>query len=97
MFTIKSDGKGNILKHKANLVAREYFHAIGIDYDDSASPMTMLETVRFVLAVEAGLCSKMQQMDIELAFLNADLGETEFIWSPDGLAYRLKKCLKYFS
>jgi len=58
VYTMKSDGKGNILKHKANLVAREYFHAMGIDYDDSASPMTILKTVRFVLAVEADYVRK---------------------------------------
>jgi len=100
VYTIKRDGKGNILKYKARLVARGYMQVMGIDYDETFSPVTRLETVRLVLAIAAQLCLKIHQMDVETAFLNADLEETEFIWPPDGVTieegfevFQLKKAL----
>ena len=58
---------------------------LGIDYDETFSPVTRLETVRLVLAIAAQLCLHIHQMDVETAFLNADLEEIEYIWPPDGV------------
>ena len=100
VYTIKYDSKGNVSKYKARLVARGYLQVMGIDYDETFSPVTRLETVRLVLAISAQLCLKIHQMDVETAFLNADLEEIEYIWPPDGVlieegfeVYQLKKAL----
>ena len=73
---------------------------MGIDYDETFSPVTRLETIRIVLAIAAQLCLKIHQMDVERAFLNADLEETEIIWPPNGVTidegfdvFQLKKAL----
>jgi len=71
----KSVQKGNILKCKARLVARGYLQVMGIDYDETFSPV-ILETIRLVLAFAAQLCLQIHQMNVELAFLNANLEET---------------------
>ena len=100
VYTIKTDANGKIVKYKARLVARGYMQVMGIDYDETFSPVTRLETIRIVLAIAAQLCLKIHQMDVETAFLNADLEETEFIWPPDGVTidegfdvFQLKKAL----
>ena len=85
VYTIKTDANGKIVKYKARLVARGYMQVMGIDYDETFSPVTRLETIRIVLAIAAQLCLKIHQMDVETAFLNADLEEMEFIWPPDGV------------
>ena len=88
------------MKYKARLVARGYLQVLGIDYDETFSPVTRLETVRLVLAIAAQLCLHIHQMDVETAFLNADLEEIEYIWPPDGVVidvgfdvFQLKKAL----
>jgi len=58
---------------------------MGIDYDETFSLVTRLESVRLILAIAAQVCLKIHQMDVETAFLNADLDETEYIWPPDGV------------
>ena len=67
------------MKYKARLVARGYLQVLGIDYDETFSPVTRLETVRLVLAIAAQLCLHIHQVDVETAFLNADLEEIEYI------------------
>ena len=73
------------MKYKARLVARGYLQVLGIDYDETFSPVTRLETLRRVLAIAAQLCLRIHQTDVETAFLNADLEEIEYIWPPDGV------------
>ena len=85
VYTVKTDGSGNIVKYKARLVARGYLQVLGIDYDRTFSPVTRLETVLLLLAIAAQLCLHIHQMDVETAFLNADLEEIEYIWPPDGV------------
>ena len=77
VYTVKTDLNGKIVKYKARLVARGYLQVLGIDYDETFSPVTRLETVRIVLAIAAQLGLKIHQMDVETAFLNADLEEIE--------------------
>jgi len=45
VYTVKTDVHGNVTKYKARLVAKGYLQVMGIDYDETFSPVTLLETV----------------------------------------------------
>ena len=84
VYTVKTDVDGNVTKYKARLVAKGYLQS-WVSIMMTFSPVTRLETLRLILAIAAQLCLKIHQMDVETAFLNADLDETEYIWPPDGV------------
>lgn len=50
---MKTDGSGNVVMYIARLFARAYLQVLGIDYDETFSPVKRLETVRLVLAIAA--------------------------------------------
>ena len=72
---MKTDGSGNVVMYIARLFARAYLQVLGIDYDETFSPVTCFETGRLVLAIPAQLCLRYHEIDVETAFLNADLEE----------------------
>lgn len=50
---IKKDMNGEVVKHKAWLVAKGYVQRQGIDYEEVFAPVTRMETVRLLLALSA--------------------------------------------
>lgn len=53
IFKLKKDANGEIVKHKAKLVAKGYAQEKGVDFDEIFAPVTRLETVRLLLALVA--------------------------------------------
>uniref|UniRef100_A0A8R7UNS5 Reverse transcriptase Ty1/copia-type domain-containing protein n=1 Tax=Triticum urartu TaxID=4572 RepID=A0A8R7UNS5_TRIUA len=53
VFKVKHDPAGNIVKHKARLVAKVHAQRQGVDFDEVFAPVARLETVRLLLAVTA--------------------------------------------
>jgi hypothetical protein len=45
VFKLKRDESGAIVKHKARLVGRDFVQREGIDFDDTFTPMTWMESV----------------------------------------------------
>jgi len=76
---------GTISKYKARLVAKGYEQVYGIDYEETYAPVAKLTSLRLVLAISALLNLDIQQMDVETAFLNAELKEEVYISIPDGV------------
>jgi len=77
--------EGVICKYKARLVAKGYEQIYGVDYEETFAPVARLTSLRIVLAISARLRFDVQQMDVETAFLNADLKEEVYIAVPEGL------------
>ena len=75
---------GQIHKYKARLVAKGYEQVHGVDYDETYAPVAKLTSLRLVLAISALLGFDVHQMDVETAFLNADLKEEVYITIPEG-------------
>ncbi|GJR10073.1 retrovirus-related pol polyprotein from transposon TNT 1-94 [Tanacetum coccineum] len=101
IYKVKLDELGGILKNKARLVARGYRQEVGIDFEESFSPVARLEDIRIFLAYAAHMNMVVYQMDVNTAFLNGNLWEEVYVSQPDNfvdpdnpnLMYKLKKAL----
>ena len=60
----------SIDKYKARLVIKGYRQTEGLDYFDTYSPVTRINSIRIVLSN-----LEVHQMDVKTAFLNGDLDE----------------------
>lgn len=85
IFRMKRDEHGNITKYKARLVALGCHQKPGVDYDEIYASMVSKTGLRIFLAVINQLNLHLHQMDIQTAFLNADLHEEVYQRVPDGL------------
>ena len=53
VFKVKHDEYGNVVKHKAHLVAKGYVQQQGIDFEEVFAPVVRIESVRLLLALAA--------------------------------------------
>ena len=85
VFNIKRDGQNNILKYKARLVALGCHQRPGEDYDEIYASVVSKNALRLFLAAVNQLNLHLHQLDVETAFLNAELGEEVYLRIPSGL------------
>jgi hypothetical protein len=71
VFKLKKDKTGEVIKHKAHLVARGFVQQ-GINFDDAFAPVARMESMR-LLALAAQEGWRVHHMDVKSAFLNGDL------------------------
>jgi len=101
IYKTKLNADGEVVKHKARLVAQGFSQQPGIDYNETFAPVARLDTVRLVLAIAAQHNWKVHQMDVKSAFLNGFLEEEVYVKQPpgyevkgeEGKVYKLKKAL----
>ena len=74
-FQKENESSGTIDKYKARLVIKGYKQKEGLDYFDTHSSMTRINSIRMVLAIVALRNLEVHQMDVKNAFLNGDLDE----------------------
>lgn len=79
VYKLKSGGI-----YKARVVARGFLQTLGIDYDQTFSPVMYYKSLRILLALAAHEGLLIGLMDVETAFLNALLDEDIYISLPDG-------------
>ena len=70
--------------YKARLVAKGFKQTHGIDYDETFSPVTMLKSIRILIAIVAYHDYEIWQMDVKTAFLNGNLLEDVYMTQPEG-------------
>jgi hypothetical protein len=101
VFRLKCDEHGEVVKHKASLVAKGYVKRQGIDFDEVFAPVARMESVHVILILAAHLNWSVHHMDVKSAFLNGDLGEEVYVSQPPGFikkgqehkVYKLHKTL----
>ena len=86
IFKRKWKVDGSIDKYKARLVIKGYRQTEGLDYFDTYSPVTRINSIRMVLAIAALKDLEVHQMDVKTAFLNGDLNEEIYIEQPEGFS-----------
>nr|GEW23764.1 ribonuclease H-like domain, reverse transcriptase, RNA-dependent DNA polymerase [Tanacetum cinerariifolium] len=96
VFKTKRDANGEILKHKARLVAKRYIQEHGIDFDEVFAPVARIETIRLILALAAYNKWEVHHLDVKSAFLHGDLKEEVYVSQPDGFIKTkdIRKCIQ---
>ncbi|KAJ3507985.1 hypothetical protein NMY22_g16757 [Coprinellus aureogranulatus] len=86
VFTRKKDEKGQVVRHKARLVAQGFSQKPGMDFDldGTFAPVMRLETLRSVLALATILRLHVFQLDFKNAYLNGKLNRPIYMRQPDG-------------
>lgn len=84
VFRVKYKSNGSLDRYKAWLVAWGFQQNIGVDYFNTFSPVIKPLTLRIMFSLAATHGWKVQQIDINNAFLNGKLKETMFIQQPKG-------------
>ena len=79
IYKTKFDVDGNVVKHKARLVAKVFSQQPEIDHNETFSPVAILDTVRTMLAIAGHHKWKFYQMDVKSAFLNGILQEEVYV------------------
>jgi len=72
------------VKYRARLVAKGFQQTFGLDYFDTYSPVARLSSLRLLYALSVELNLQLAAMDVDAAFLNADLSEDIYIKAPPG-------------
>nr|GEV26459.1 putative retrotransposon protein [Tanacetum cinerariifolium] len=75
---------GVVHTYKARLVAKGYTQTLGIDYEETFSPVADIRAIRILIAIVAYYDYEIWQMDIKTAFLNRYLNEDVYIEQPEG-------------
>jgi hypothetical protein len=85
VFKLKKDEAGEVIKHKAHLVAHGFVQQEGVDFDDALAPIAQMESMHLLLALAAqeGWC--VHHMDVKSTFLTSDLKEEVYVHQPSGL------------
>jgi hypothetical protein len=101
VYNLKRNEAGEVVKHKACLVAREFVQLEGTDFEEAFTPIARMESVCILLALAAQEGWQVHLMDMKSTFLNKDLNEEVYIRQPagfivtdqEGRVLRLKKAL----
>jgi hypothetical protein len=87
--------------NKAHLVAQGFSQVKGLDFGETFTHVTRLESIRILLAFAASKVFKLYQMDVKSVFLNCVIQEEMFVRQPPGFenpkypnrVYKLSKAL----
>ncbi|KAJ9551616.1 hypothetical protein OSB04_015661 [Centaurea solstitialis] len=84
LFRHKYKENGELERYKARLVVNGKSQEVGIDCDETFSPVVKPATIRTVLSIAMGQQWPIRQLDMKNAFLHGDLKETVFMHQPPG-------------
>ncbi|GJZ40465.1 putative retrotransposon ty1-copia subclass protein [Tanacetum coccineum] len=70
LFKKKTDMDGAVHTYKARLVAKGYTQTLGIDYEETFSPVADIIAIRILIAITALYDYEIWQMDVKTSFLN---------------------------
>ncbi|GKA20832.1 ribonuclease H-like domain-containing protein [Tanacetum coccineum] len=84
LFKHKFHADGTLSRYKTRLVANGSSQQLGVDFDETFSPVVKPATIRTVLSLAVSRQWPIHQLDVKNAFLNSDLSETVYMHQPLG-------------
>lgn len=84
VFKVKRNEKGEIIRHKARLVARGFSQVKGFDYNETYAPVARLTSLRILFAISIHEDLRLHQMDVKTAFLYGEIEEDVYMKQPQG-------------
>ncbi|GJR39732.1 zinc finger, CCHC-type containing protein [Tanacetum coccineum] len=75
LFKKKTDIDGAVHTYKARLVAKGFTQTLGIDSEETFSPVADIRAIRILIAITAFYDYEIWQMDVKTSFLNGYLNE----------------------
>ena len=83
VYKLKYNPDGSIQRHKAWLVAKGFHQTPEVDFSETFNPVIKPTTVRIILTIVVTKGWKIQQLDVNNAFLNGKLQEIVFMSQPE--------------
>nr|GEW08608.1 hypothetical protein [Tanacetum cinerariifolium] len=84
LFKHNLHADGTLSRYKARLVANGSSQQLGVDFDETFSPVVKPATIRTVLSLAVSRKWPIHQLDVKNAFLNGDLSKTVYMHQPPG-------------
>jgi hypothetical protein len=84
VYKVKRNVDGSVSHYKATLIAKSFHQQVGLDYDETFSPVIKPTTVRIILTLAAHFNWPLRQLDISNAFLHSFLKEDVYMAQPQG-------------
>jgi hypothetical protein len=84
VYKVKHRADGSIDRHKAHLVVKGFKQRLGIDYDDTFSPIVKLATIVLVLSRAVSQGCTLHQLDVQNIFLHGVLKEEVYMKQSPG-------------
>ncbi|GJR41062.1 retrotransposon protein, putative, ty1-copia subclass [Tanacetum coccineum] len=84
LFKKKTNMNGAVHTYKARLVAKGFTQTLGIDYEETFSPVADIRAIRILIATSAFYDYEIWQMDVKTAFLNRYLNKEVYMEKPEG-------------
>ena len=75
---------GSIERHKARFVARGFTQILGLDFDETFSPVISLTGLRILLALALLYNLEIHQLDVKTAYLNNEIDMVIYVEQPEG-------------
>jgi hypothetical protein len=79
VFRNKLNEDAQVTRNKARLVCKGYAQVEGIDFEETFSPVSIMEAIILILAYACSNNIKVYHMNVKSAFLNGDIKDEVYI------------------
>ncbi len=83
-FLLKTNANGEIVKYKAQVVAKRFSQQCGIDFDVTFSPIVKYDSIRIILVIVIIEDLDLTQFNIKIAYLYANLKKKIYMCQSKG-------------
>jgi hypothetical protein len=90
VYKTKLNERGEVVRYKARFVVKGFSQQWGRDYWETFAPVARLDTIRVIFALVAELDLELHNMDVDNAFVQAELDDEEVVYvkQPEGYERR---------